>query len=259
MWFLLGQLGSLLPSLLIAAAAFGRDRRAGDAAPDACDRRIGTLLAFGPAASLVLLSIVTGRDPVAMWAYPLWLFVGLWIVIYAPHLSIMRAGSVVMAWGVVFTVHVIAFVVHYDVRPRFQKRYTTELYPGNLLADEMSRRFRALTGQPLAYVIAPMWEGGNISHYAPTHPRVLIDGSPRRAPWIDLGDLRARGAMVVWDANFSEAMPPKFRAIAEDAEAQPILPLPLRLGSLPSRTGWALLRPRPAGAGASGMQAKAPP
>jgi hypothetical protein len=259
-WFLLGQLGSLLPSLLIAAAAFGRDgRAAGDAAPDAFDRRIVTLLAFGPAASLVLLSIVTGRDPVAMWAYPLWLFVGLWIVIYAPHVSIMRVGSVVMAWGVVFTVHVIAFVVHYDVRPRFQKRYTTELYPGNLLADEMSRRFRALTGQPLAYVIAPMWEGGNISHYAPTHPRVLIDGSPRRAPWIDLGDLRARGAMVVWDANFSETMPPKFRSLAEDAEVQSILTLPARLGSVPARIGWALLRPRPAVAGAPGMQAKAPP
>jgi hypothetical protein len=65
--------------------------------------------------------------------------------------------------------------------------------------------------------------------------------------------------MVVWDAHFSETMPPKFRAIAEDAEVQPILTLPMRLGSLPSRIGWALLRPRPAVAGASGMQAKAPP
>ena len=29
-------------------------------------------------------------------------------------------------------------------------------------------------------------------------PRVLIDGLPRRAPWIDLADLRARGAALVW-------------------------------------------------------------
>ena len=75
------------------------------------------------------------------------------------------------------------------------------MYPGERLGAEMSRRYRAMTGQPLAYVIGPMWEGGNIAHYAPEHPRVLIDGSPARAPWIDLGDLRARGAVVVWPAG----------------------------------------------------------
>jgi hypothetical protein len=34
----------------------------------------------------------------------------------------------------------------------------------------MSRRFRTITGQPLAYVIGENWDGGNISHYAPEHP-----------------------------------------------------------------------------------------
>ncbi len=43
-----------------------------------------------------------------------------------------------------------------------------------------------------------MWDGGNVGHYAPERPRVLIDGNPRRAPWIDLGDLRSKGAVVVW-------------------------------------------------------------
>jgi hypothetical protein len=252
LWFLLGQLGSLLPSLLIAAAVFRRDgRAAGEAMPDAFDRRIVTLLAFGPAAALVLLSIVSGRDPVAMWAYPLWLFVGLWIVIHVPHVSVTRVGRAATVWGAVFFVYAAAFVVHYDVRPRFQQRYTTELYPGERLADEMSRRFRALTGQPLAYVIGPMWEGGNISHYAPSHPRVLIDGSPKRAPWIDLGDLRVHGAMVVWDATVSPTIPPKFRAIADDAEIQPTLTLPMRLGTFNVQIGWALLRPRPVVAGTS--------
>jgi 4-amino-4-deoxy-L-arabinose transferase-like glycosyltransferase len=260
LWFLLGQLGSLLPSLLIAAASFRRDgRAAGEPMPDAFDRRLVTLLAFGPAACVVLLSIVTGRDPIAMWGYPLWLFIGLWIVIQAPHVSVTRAGRVVTVWAAVIAVYVSGFVVHYDIRPRFQERYTTELYPGDQLAEEMSRRFLALTGQPLAYVIAKMWEGGNISHYAPTHPRVLIDGSPRRAPWIDLGDMYARGAVVVWDPNFSKTMPPKFRAVAEDAEIQPPLTLPMRLGRHSVQIGWALLRPRPVVAATPGAQAKAPP
>ena len=55
-----------------------------------------------------------------------------------------------------------------------------------------------MTGKPPVYVIGTMWDGGNVEHYAPSHPRVLIDGKPARAPWIDLNDLRARGAVVVW-------------------------------------------------------------
>jgi hypothetical protein len=102
-----------------------------------------------------------------------------------------------------------------------------------------------------------MWEGGNISHYAPTHPNVLIDGSSKRAPWIDLGDLRARGALVVWNAGFSITMPPQYRGIAEDAEVQPTLTLPMRLGALSVKVGWAVLWPRPAVAGAPGSQAQA--
>ena len=91
----------------------------------------------------------------------------------------------------------------------------------------MSRRYRAMTGQPLAYVIGAMWEGGNIAHYAPEHPRVLIDGSPARSPWIDLGDLRARGAIVIWPAGDPNVLPPSYRAIAEDAEIQPGFTLPM--------------------------------
>ena len=45
----------------------------------------------------------------------------------------------------------------------------------------MARRFRAATGRPLVYVIGTMWEGGNVAHYAPEQPRVLIDGDWRRA------------------------------------------------------------------------------
>ena len=106
------------------------------------------------------------------------------------------------------------------------------MYPGDQLGVEMSRRYRAMTGQPLAYVIGPMWEGGNIAHYAPEHPRVLIDGSPARAPWIDLGDLRARGAVVVWPGS-----DPTGDAAGNTApwptmpRSSPASTLPMRLGA----------------------------
>ena len=253
--FLVSQLGFLVPSLLIAAPYLRRDVKAPEAArvrADAFDRRIVALLAFGPVATVFLMSLVSGRDTVPLWGYPLWLFLGLWIVLNVRLLDRVTAMRITVVWGIITSVSALAFVFHYDLRSRFhiKERYTAELYPGGALADEMSRRFRALTGKPLAYVIGSIWDGGNIGHYAPDHPRVLIDGKPSRAPWIDLGDLRAKGAVVVWTNGADpRVLPPEYRAIAEDAEIQQPFSLPMRRGSATVTVAWAVLRPRPVVAG----------
>jgi hypothetical protein len=91
-----------------------------------------------------------------------------------------------------------------------------------------------------------MWVGGNVSRYAPERPRVLIDGNPGRAPWIDLGDLRTKGALVMWVDGDPRTLPPAFRAVAEDAEIQTPFELSYRLGAGTVTVGWAVLRPRSA-------------
>ena len=246
--FLLSQLGFLVPSLLIAAPYLRRDAKAPQGASyaaDAFDRRIVTLLAFGPVAAVVLLSLATGRDAVPMWGYPLWLFLGLWIVLHARVVERVTLARIAFLWGAIFTVTAAVFVVAYAVQPRVKPRYVAVLFPGDRLGQDISRRYHAMTGQPLAYVIGGMWDGGNIGHYAPEHPRVLIDGRPSRAPWIDLGDLLARGAVAVWTDGNPNVLPVRFRAIAEDAEIQPGFALPMRLGEGTVTVGWAVLRPRP--------------
>src|SRR6185437_9720031 len=82
--FAVSQLFFLVPSLLIALPLFWPRRGAVEpAAPaaDAFDRRIVTWLAFGPVATVLALSALTGRGTVAMWGYPLWLFLGVWLVL----------------------------------------------------------------------------------------------------------------------------------------------------------------------------------
>jgi 4-amino-4-deoxy-L-arabinose transferase-like glycosyltransferase len=255
--FLLSQLNFLLPSFLIAAPFLRRDMPwPDDAHPgafprsaDAFDRRIVTVLAFGPTLLLLLLSLLTARSVVPIWGYPLWLFLGVWMMLHGRLLERITVWRVTFVWGVVFLCFVIAFVVSYAVRPRLEQDYIAVLFPGDLLAREMSQRYRAMTGQPLSYVIGSMWVGGNIGHYAPEHPRVLIDGQPGRAPWVDLGDLRAKGAAVVWVDDDPKVLPRAYRAIADDAEMQPGFTLPMQLGSGQVTVGWALLRPRPVVAG----------
>jgi len=246
--FVASQFVFLLPALLIAAAVvWPRPKAPVAARADAFDRRIVTWLAFGPAATTFALSAVSGRGTIAMWGYPLWLFLGLWIVLAARSpLDPARLKRIAALWAAVFVLFAAAFAASYAVLPAIDHRYRAVFYPGDRLADELSRRFRAATGAPLVYVIGSMWDGGNVAHYAAEQPRVLIDGDPRRAPWIDIGDLRSKGAVVVWTDGDPAVMPVGLRRIAADAQVQPPFTLPFRRGDHVLTIGWAILRPQPA-------------
>lgn len=249
--FILGQAGFLMP-LVVLALPLLRPRPLQPArfAATGFDRRIVAWLAFGPAATLIALSLLTGRGTVAMWGYPLWLFLGLWIVLAADApMDRARTSRFATLWAWVFAGFAVAFLVAYAALPAYDGRYRAVFFPGDRLGAEISTRFRVTTGRPLAYVVGTMWTGGNVSHYAPERPRVLIDGQPARAPWIDLGDLVAKGAAVVWTEGDPRMLPPAFRAVAADAEAQEPFVLPYRRGRGAVIVGWALLRPRPVVAG----------
>ena len=248
--FAVSQLFFLLPSLLIAVPLFYPRRPPSEPpvapAADDFDRRIVTLLAFGPVATVLALSAVTGRGTVAMWGYPLWLFLGLWLVLAGRR--VLKDGPlarVLATWAIVFTSLGLAFVANYAVLPNFDHRYRAVFYPGADIAREISDGYRAVTGKPPVYVIGTMWDGGNIEHYAPSHPRVLVDGKPARAPWIDLNDLRARGAVVVWTFGDSHIIPPQFRTLAADAAVQPPFEVNDLRGGNKTNVGWAILLSQP--------------
>jgi Dolichyl-phosphate-mannose-protein mannosyltransferase len=245
--FAASQIFFLLPSLFIAAALFWpRPKARGQITADAFDRRVVTLLAFGPGATTIALAAASGRGTIAMWGYPLWLFVGLWIVMTVrPLLDRDRIGRVVAAWAAVFTILALAFVINYTVLPLLDHRYRAEFYPGDALGATLTQRFHAATGQPLRYVIGSMWDGGNLAHYSPDQPQVLIDGEPARAPWIDLADLRKKGAVVVWTQSDPKVLPQPLAAIAPNAAIGAPFDLPMRRGYGEVHVGWAILRPQP--------------
>jgi hypothetical protein len=247
--FAAAQFGWLTPSLLIALPLFYPPNKIpgtmSTAEPDAFDRRIITLLTFGPAAVLVVGALASGRGLISMWGYPLWLYLGLWIVMMAPlAYEQFRVVRVVGVWGVVTMVYVFAFIAQYAVLPRFDDRYRASVFPGDRLGARIADGFRAVTGRPLAYVISTMWLGGNISHYSSEHPRTLVDGKPARAPWINLSDLHARGAAVVWTRGDPTTLPAEYAAVAEGAEVEPPFTLPMRWGNGEVTVGWAILKPK---------------
>jgi hypothetical protein len=261
--FGIGQLFFLIPSLLIAAPLLwpranksplipAQDGSSGsplshgraDDGFDAFDYRIVTWLTFGPFATVLAMAALSGRGTVAMWGYPLWLFLGLWLVMSARRvLDEPLIARIVVTWSIVFVCLALAFVIAYEVQPRFDHRYRAVFFPGGSLGREIAQRYQAATGKPLAYVIGTMWDGGNVAHYAPSQPRVLIDGAPKRAPWIDLADLKRQGAAVVWTDSNLHKLPREFRSVAQGAVIQTPITLPYRRGRGSISVGWAILAP----------------
>src|SRR4029077_5688021 len=121
--FVGGQVFFLLPSFLIAAAMFWPPEEK-KSFVDPFDRRIVTMLTFGPALTMIALAAVTGRGAVAMWGYPLWLFLGLWLVMAARvSFDAARLTRIIGAWAIVFTIFVLAFIANYLVLPPLDHRY----------------------------------------------------------------------------------------------------------------------------------------
>src|SRR5215467_9524212 len=242
--FVGSQIFFLLPSYLIAVPLFWPHEGKKNAI-DAFERRIVTLLAFGPALTTVALATITGRGVIAMWGYPLWLFLGVWLVMAARvSLDTPRLAQIVGAWALVFAIFAVAFVANYLVLPYLDHRYRAVLFPGTQLGDTLTARFHKATGAPLHYVIGSMWDGGNLAHYSPDQPQVLIDGLPRRAPWIDLDDLRDKGAILVWTQSNPRQMPAEFAAAAPGAVIGTPFDLPMRRTGGTVHVGWAVLKPR---------------
>jgi len=246
--YIAGQVFFLLPTLLIAAPlAWPSPKPLARVKRNAFDLRIVNLLAFGPALTVLAGTLVTGRGTVAMWGYPLWLFLGLWIVLFAPaSLDRVRLAWIGALWAAVFTIFVAAFIADYTVLPKIDHRYRAALFPGDLLSAAITQRFEAATEHQPTYIIGSTWDGGNVAHYSMQRPqpRVLIEGQPRRAPWIDLADLRARGAVLVWTGGDPYTLPPNFAAIAPAARPGAPFNLPFHRDGGALHVGWAILRPQ---------------
>jgi hypothetical protein len=255
------QFAFLLPSFFIVGPLLRtrwRDRAEGNApiaAPcfplavfsyDAFDRRILAWLTFGPFVTVMLMSAVSGRGAQPMWGYPIWLFLGVFIVAECGRAIAGRLlGEIAALWATVFLIFTAAFAIDNSGLRVTRENYRATLFPGKILADDLTAKFKAATGRDAAYVIGPAWEGGNVAHYAPSRPRLLLDADPARAPWIDLADLKAKGAIVVWGDPTPARLPDEYHNIAGGATLGP--PIVLRLHRLGTEyaVGWGILRPEP--------------
>jgi hypothetical protein len=114
-----------------------------------------------------------------------------------------RYGAPALAPALVAFVLVQAAEIGYVVVTDLHERSAT-LQGGRLRAfnpASLSRvvvnNWREATAAPLRYVVGPTMWAGFVSVYSDEHPKVLINGDPRAAPWISSDDLARCGGVYI--------------------------------------------------------------
>jgi 4-amino-4-deoxy-L-arabinose transferase-like glycosyltransferase len=248
--WILAQAFFIHPTLiLLAVTLFPRLRKPRPLPPSAAfARRYATLLALGPFAVVTLAAALTGRQPVTMWGYPLWSFLPLAAILwFGPVVEALRLRIFPIGVVFLFLLGPAIYVGAYGYEQLWRSRPKATNFPGKALAATLTRQWHAGTGTDLRYVAGTEFAANNVAVYSPDRPHVVVHGRPQVSPWIDMDDLRKRGAIVVWEEGLPAAHVEEWRQ-RFGAEGEPrLLELPRQTGRPvpPVRLRYWIVRPRP--------------
>lgn len=255
--------GLLLLTLIPSRESEKRISLAG--VPTIFDRRFVATMALAPIGLLLAGAVIGDVEFRVHWAYAMWCFIGLLAVVFlvpvVEQRAVRRFG---WAWAGVFVLVAALFAganslasgasplrvpaVSWEVPSRHVlRRLQREAdFPARELAEAITQGWQRRVGAPLAYVIGNKWVAGNVSFFSIDHPLVLRDGSSEASPWIDMADLRRRGAVVVWEPgddpnNISATLQQRFPSM----QMQPALLIasPSSPELPPRRFSWGILAP----------------
>ena len=206
---------------------------------------LATLPVVLAAAAAIALGLVA---PIAAFA-PVLLYSGLLAVVLAGdslHIHRQRAAAFVAIMFLLLPPFLDALTGF--VAPWVGNRGLPTNWPAADAARMVTGAFRARTGKRLEIVVADPLIASEVALASRDRPHVFPDGDRARAPWIKDGDLRAKGAVVMWPIFRGNTAPPA--ALAANLPLfVPEAPMTLswvRPGRLdPVRLGWAIIPPAP--------------
>jgi hypothetical protein len=209
------------------------------------------MLALGPFLVTTAVALFAGRLPVAMWGYPLWSFAPLAMIVWlGPVTGSAQLRRFAAGFAVVFLAMPLAYVAVEALEPAIRDRAKATQFPGQRLADEVTRAWNAKFGTPIPFVGGGEFVTNNIAVYSPDKPRVIVHADPALSPWIDRDELRRRGAVIVWeDGQLDAAAMAQLRRDYPGLDVQEPLTLPrhtfVGTNLHPVRVHVAFVPPRP--------------
>jgi 4-amino-4-deoxy-L-arabinose transferase-like glycosyltransferase len=202
--------------------------------PRTSDRfdRFLLVAALGPVVVILAAALLSVR-PHLGWLTAFTLMFAAWWGHVAARAGIVRprrAGAVFLALALL---QIVAYVGVREIAPRVGLFHPP--YPdtdGPRLAALAQDYWRDHAGGPIPYIVTlraqhGMQAGGSIAFDLPYRVRVLTDGDPAEAPWIDIADLKRRGALIVSPGG----LPPGVKVLGEEPVDVVSVERPMRRGA----------------------------
>ena len=205
-------------------------------------------LTLGPFLLVTAIAALLGRLVIAMWGYPLWSFAPLaWLMWFKPVADTRALRRFAVAFIALFVAFPIIYVGTEISEPFVRDRPKATQFPGRALAEIVTREWHDRYGTPVSYVGGSEFVANNVAVYSPDRPHVVVHGELRLSPWVDTGDLRRRGAVLVWQEGLPGGNLDQLRATFGNIELQPVLVLARQawFPVQPARVAYAIAPPRP--------------
>ncbi len=230
--FIMGQAAIMAPALITAAVYYKTKTTAAKSI-----QGTGALF-FGAFAFIALFSLISGMAPVTMWAAPMPLAIGIWLVSRfqiadRPRFFLTMAGATTALYAA-------AYILVFGLAPVIREKPHRVNYPGPEIARQVEEIWKKNSSETFDYIIADEWAGGIVNHYGHERPSVVIHGDYKLSPYLREEDVKARGALVFWQKSrnhLSEKQKSMQRELPgiESMFAQ-IIPLPDLVIPWPRRT-----------------------
>ena len=244
--FVLAQGSILLPALITALIC--RSKTKGPS-----EKHSGTIeLALGVYVLMVVYSAISGKSPVTIWAAPMSLAIGLWLV---PRFRINQHPHILLRAMVLMSVIFVgAYCIVYGFGPMLHGQPHRVNYPGRAIAAQVEKQWHQEFGAPLPYLITDEWLGGIVNHYGNDRAAVMNRARLSHSTYLTEEQVHEKGAIVLWlkaknqfarEQTSLEKIYPDIPGRFPHLELRPdlIIAWPRKNGNLAGRYGIAVIPP----------------
>ena len=206
---------------------------------------------FGPLFLVLLLSLITGAHLRTMWGSAMWTYIAVFLLLTFQMESSPRTQGRLVRLYLILTIGLaLIFGARNVLSPYVLSKPSRVHFPGRPLAEAVADRWQRYHGHPstLPFVAGTWWVAGNVGFYYPGRVSVYADLSQKKSPWIDPGQMAARGGVILGSQGIDDASFKNWLAQFPRAEELEPITLPWQTGALPPVTfRMAVVGPAPGG------------
>ncbi len=243
--FTLQQIEALLPMFLLSIVLLGRKKEVAlQLTP--FNRDFLWTMAIGPLLLTLLISLCFGITLRSGWGMPLF---SLWGIVIVSYLKPIMTQTRLNRYAMSLCGFTCLLFILYSISLYYSDTPTTAYFPGKTISQTITTAWHEQYHQSLNYVAGSRWVGGNLARYSKDHPAVFPEWNPRHAAWIEMNELKKRGAVFIWNISEHEYLPDKIKRAFPNLSKPMILTFPYEGNSHPIKpvqVGVAFLAPTPA-------------